>query len=97
MAAQPPPAEFVKRWTTGAGSTVTLRLQADVRWQPGMPRDLELEEQAEFDAGVIAGMRELALALGVAADPPNGFTIRCAACYAGAATDSPGVTTRATP
>lgn len=72
-AVQPLAAEFVKRWAPGDGSTaVTLRLQAEVRWHARVPQDdLEPEERAEFDAAVMAGMHQMAVALGVIAAPTD--------------------------
>lgn len=81
-ATQPPIAEFVKRWAPGDGGTaVTLRLQAEVRWHARQPEDLEPEERAEFDAAVVAGMRQMAVALGVTTLAAGGA---CPAALAGA-------------
>lgn len=70
LATQPPIAEFVKRWAPGDGGTaVTLRLQAEVRWQARASQDdLEPEARADFDAAVMSGMRQMAVALGVTFD-----------------------------
>ncbi len=93
-AAQPVVAEFVKRWAPGEGSTaVTFRLQAEVRWH-ARELDLEPEERAEFDAAVVAGMHQMAIALGVMPaaerdiETPSGSTIRCAASYDDAPSES---------